>query len=116
MIKASGLSQAELQRRSGVGQAQISRFLSDHAETARTINLDTADKLFRVVEPDYLDHFKGGAERAQNLVKIVEKLESEYARLRAKRDDLADIAKSLAGAQDVILEVAGILESFPDLD
>lgn len=115
MIKLSGLSQAELARKSGVAQAQISRFLSDSPKEARTINLDTADKLFRIVEPEYLEHFKAARERAERLVEMTENIEEQYARLREKRADLVRIAGTLTDAQDVILEVLGVLPEAQDL-
>lgn len=115
MIQASGLSQAELARKAGVGQAQISRFLSEDPKSARTINLDTADKLFRVVEPEYLNQFKEGKESAERMVKYTELVEKEYARMRGRRDELARIAGMLADAQAVILEVLGVQPPLDDL-
>jgi len=48
-IRESGMTQPELEEKSGVSQATISRFMSDDLQVRRTVTLPVADRLCRAL-------------------------------------------------------------------
>jgi transcriptional regulator with XRE-family HTH domain len=101
-IKESGLSQAELSRRSGVSQAQISRFLDDHPDTHQSIRIKNADKLLVALETQMGELLKEKANSLAALSATQVRMEGEIEYWRSQRDDLCEVIIATSEAKEAM--------------